>query len=99
MNRPRPPRGVGPACDSGAEDARSPNAGASSQAQGSREASGVRPIYRRFRSGVDAAEVHGPKARPVWDWRLPMNRTPHLGPFPIRWGDAVPLVRPSPERR
>ena len=46
--------------ESGAEDARTPNASRLLGVSEPREASGVRPIYRRFRSGAGRPAVHGP---------------------------------------
>src|SRR6266581_5712636 len=45
---------------SGAEDARTPDASRPPGVSERREASGVRPIYRRFRSGAGRPAVHGP---------------------------------------
>ncbi len=49
--------------ESGAEDARPPNAEASSADSAARKAFGVRPIYRRFLSGAGRPAVHGSDAR------------------------------------
>src|SRR6266536_3324493 len=46
--------------ESGAEDARIPNASRLPGVSEPREASGVRPIYRRFPSGAGRPAVHGP---------------------------------------
>src|SRR5437773_5306551 len=49
--------------ESGAEDARTPNAGAWSADLAAREAFGVRPIYRRLQSGAGRPVVRDPNAR------------------------------------
>src|SRR5437879_1140331 len=46
--------------ESGAEDARTPDASRPPGVSEPREASGVRPIYRRFSSGAGRPAVHGP---------------------------------------
>src|SRR5882724_7987556 len=48
--------------ESGAEDARTPNASRLLGVSEPREASGVRPIYRRFRPGAGRPAVQGPNA-------------------------------------
>src|SRR5438046_9640244 len=48
--------------ESGAEDARTPDASRLPGVSELREASGVRPIYRRFSSGAGRPAVHGPNA-------------------------------------
>jgi len=48
--------------ESGAEDARTPDASRPPGVSEPREASGVRPIYRRFSSGAGRPAVHGPHA-------------------------------------
>src|SRR5437016_1461109 len=48
--------------ESGAEDARTPDASRPPGVSESREASGVRPIYRRFSSGAGRPAVHGANA-------------------------------------
>ena len=48
------------AWESGAEDARTPDASRLPGVSEAREAFGVRPIYRRFPSGAGRPEVHGP---------------------------------------
>src|SRR6058998_572133 len=49
--------------ESGAEDARTPDASRPPGVSEPREASGVRPIYRRFSSGAGRPAVHGRNAR------------------------------------
>ena len=48
--------------ESGAEDARTPDASRLPGVSEPREASGVRPIYRRFLSGAGRPAVHVPTA-------------------------------------
>src|SRR3989442_7946687 len=48
--------------ESGAEDARTPDADAWCTDSAAREAFGVRPIYRRFLSGAGQPVVQGPNA-------------------------------------
>src|SRR5206468_10832650 len=48
--------------ESGAEDTRTPDASRPPGVSEPREASGVRPIYRRFSSGAGRPAVHGPHA-------------------------------------
>src|SRR6185503_5874084 len=47
-------------CESGAEDARTPDASRLPGVSELREAFGVRPIYRRFSSGAGRPAVQGP---------------------------------------
>src|SRR2546425_9656860 len=49
--------------ESGAEDARTPDASRPPGVSEPRKASGVSPIYRRFPSGAGRPAVHGPNAR------------------------------------
>ena len=60
--------------ESGAEDARTPNADAWSTDSVAREAFGVRPIHRRFPSGAGWSEVHGSPMHGRKAEGSPMNR-------------------------
>ena len=62
------------AWESGAEDARTPDASRLPGVSEPRKASGVRPIYRRFPSGAGRPAVHGPNACGENERGLSMNR-------------------------
>src|SRR6266545_4796733 len=62
--------------ESGAEDARTPNASRLPGVFELREASGVRPINRRFPSGAERPAVHGPNAGEKNERGLSMNLAP-----------------------
>src|SRR6266704_3725068 len=62
-----------PGWERGAEDARTPDASRQPGVSELREASGVRPIYRRFPCGAGRPEVHGPNACGKNERGLSMN--------------------------
>jgi hypothetical protein len=93
--------------ESRAEDARTPDASRLPGASEPREASGVRPIYRRFPSGAGRPTVHGPNACGKNERGLSMNRLvaqafqPAGSPdFRVWWTPNGRLEsRPNPQAR
>src|SRR5213593_4279761 len=91
--------------ESGAEDARTPNADAWSASSAAREAFGVRPIYRRFPSGVRRPNVCAKGERVlsmnlVWSPAFSRSGPPKGGTL-YRWDDPdgfmVPIHRREAE--
>ena len=62
LHEPTRSSNCNPPLESGAEDARTPDASRPPGVSEPREASGVRPIYRRFRTAAGRRAVHGPNA-------------------------------------
>src|SRR3989442_15903297 len=92
------------AWESGAEDARTPDASRPPGVSEAREAFGVRPIYRRFPSGAGRPAVHGPNAsgKRKEAFHEPTVRSPGFsrsgppeGGTPNKWRPHGPVHRPN----